>query len=65
MDDHHPGSAPPSCDSRERAEPETRIAEADLLQDDDLSPDVDALVVGLVASADEHELAAARRRRRR
>ena len=41
----------------ERAEPETRVAEAHLLHDDDLPVDVEAVVVGLLAPADEHELA--------
>ena len=67
MDDHHPDRAVPCGERCERAEPETGVAESDLLQHDDLPADVDPGVVGLLTPADEHELAAnpsGRRRRR-
>ena len=51
----------------EGAEPETRVAESDLLDHGDLSFDVEAGIVVLLAPADEDELrldAACRRRRR-
>ena len=51
----------------ERPEPETRVAEAQLLHDGDLPSTSRPVVVGLLARADEHELAldAAVRRRGR
>ncbi len=67
MDDDHGGSAPARCLGDERAQPEAGVAEAHLLHHDDLARDVEAVVVGRVALADEHELSleAARGRGRR
>ena len=67
MDHDHRRRAPGGRQRNERPEPETRVAEAQLLHDGDLALDVETLVVGLLARADEHELAldAAVRRRGR
>ena len=67
MDHDHRRRAPGGRQRNERPEPETRVAEAQLLHDGDLPLDVETLVVGLLACADEHELAldAAVRRRGR
>ncbi len=67
VDDDHGRRASPSCERDEAPEPEPRVSEPDLLHDDDPTVDVDTVVVGLLAPADEHELAldAALRGRRR
>ena len=57
MDDDHPARTAPCSESREGTQPETGVAEPDLLQDDDLPVHVDTVVVGLLTPADEHELA--------